>query len=602
MFSLWPFARPMACYALSFALLALAPARAQADPRHELDPRCPASATLDPVGYSRVKSAGDEIAYATAAMNASATAQDCAAACCQDWCCVSFVFSPASGPGLSGAWQEHDSARGVVGVALTQARSGGGLEATSADPQKARWAQASGSLSPDGVHFWMVFDKNPSNNRTGVVGGSGALLTFERLPWDPPQFTLTFSKVSNGSSTCTLQSDYGVVVSAPAGGQGSRSGVRALLPVARPAYPNSSAIKGVAFSPNATTWVEGDCHPTTWDNDGSQYSGTGDNRVSDPSLRHDNSPNAFLRLEGNPSAAGNLTFTLQGSSRPITGPVADGACPDRVFGVANTKPSSVLSLGGVLYWAVSCFNYGDNPLFNRQRWGPTWIVTSLDKGATWNLSATAPAFFSGRLGAPHFIQFGQGQRLSADGYVYAYFPGTLDDAAYLSCNDGLWLGRVANHSILVRSAWEFFSSSNASAPAWTADASAASPVFQWHNMTAMHDAQYDPYRKRYVLPLWNWVSMDGRPRPDHSSPRLGHQRSVLTLLEAASPWGPFQIFHFDDAWEGPDGSGGGYCPVLPPAWVGASDMYMTWTQCCDWQSVLPPNHYSFMTQQIHFLE
>ena len=584
-----------------FALLAsLNFSSAQADPRHEFDPRCPTSSTLDPVGHTRVKSAGDEIAYATLPLNASSTVQDCAVACCRDWCCVSYVFSPSSGSGLTGAWQEHDSIRGVVGVALTQASSGD-LEATSADPQKALWAHAHGSLSPDGVHFWMVFDKNLNNNRTGVVGENGALMTFESLPWDPPQYSLTFSKLSNGSSTCTLQSDYGVVVSTPAG-QELRSGVRALLPVERPAYPNSSTIKGVAFSPNATTWVEGDCHPTTWDQDGSQYAGTGDNRVSDPSARSDNSPNAFLRVEGHPSAMGNLTFTLQGSNHPISGPVADGACPDRVFGVANTKPSSVLSLGGVLYWAVSCFNYGDNPLFNRQRWGSTWIVTSLDKGMTWNLTATAPAFFSGRLGAPHFIQFGQGHQLNTDGYVYAYFPGTLDDAAYLSCNDGLWLGRVANHSILVKSAWEFHNSSSASTPSWTHDSSAALPVFQWHNMTAMHDAQYDPYRQRYILPLWNWVSMDGRPRPDHSVPRLGHQRSVLTLLEAANPWGPFQVFHFDDAWEGPDGSGGGYCPVIPPAWVGASGMYMTWTQCCDWQSVLPPNHYSFMTQQITFLE
>jgi hypothetical protein len=300
---------------------------------------------------------------------------------------------------------------------------------------------------------------------------------------------------------------------------------------------------------------------------------------------------------------GNLTFTLQGSYHPISGPIADEACPDRVFGVANTKPSSVLSLGSTLYWAVSCFNYGDSPLFNRQRWGPTWIVTSQDHGLTWDLNATAPGFFSGRLGAPHFIQFGQGYGLNTDGYVYAYFPGTLDGAAFLSCNDGLVLGRVASHAILVRSAWEFYSSpSPSSPPSWTPNASAAVPVIEWHNMTAMHDAQYDPFRHRFILPLWNWVSMDGRPRPDHSLPRLGHQRSVLTLLEAANPWGPFHVFHFDDTWEGPDGSGGGYCPVLPPAWVGPSDMYMTWTQCCSSQSVLPPNHYSFMTQQVHFLE
>ena len=112
------------------------------DPRHEFDPRCPTSVTFDPVGHSRAKSAGSEIAYAT--VNSSSV-EDCATACCRDWCCVSFVFSPPSG--LSGAWQEHDSLRGVVGVALSQL-SGGGLKAASADPRKALWTQAHGTLSP----------------------------------------------------------------------------------------------------------------------------------------------------------------------------------------------------------------------------------------------------------------------------------------------------------------------------------------------------------------------------------------------------------------------------------------------------------------------
>ena len=30
--------------------------------------------------------------------------------------------------------------------------------------------------------------------------------------------------------------------------------------------------------------------------------------------------------------------------------------------------SAVLAIDGVLYWAVSCFNYGDDPAFNRQRY------------------------------------------------------------------------------------------------------------------------------------------------------------------------------------------------------------------------------------------
>ena len=52
------------------------------------------------------------------------------------------------------------------------------------------------------------------------------------------------------------------------------------------------------------------------------------------------------------------------------------------------KSSGVLSVDGVLYWAVACFNYGDDPVFNRQRYGPAWIITSQDNGVTWNLTAS----------------------------------------------------------------------------------------------------------------------------------------------------------------------------------------------------------------------
>ena len=58
---------------------------------------------------------------------------------------------------------------------------------------------------------------------------------------------------------------------------------------------------------------------------------------------------------------------------------------------------------GVLYWAVSCFNYGDDPVFNRQRYGPAWIVTSHDNGQTFNLTATPTDMFKGRLAAPRFV-------------------------------------------------------------------------------------------------------------------------------------------------------------------------------------------------------
>lgn len=50
---------------------------------------------------------------------------------------------------------------------------------------------------------------------------------------------------------------------------------------------------------------------------------------------------------------------------------------------------------------------GDDAVFNRQRYGPAWIITSTDGGITFNLNATPTDMFPGRLAAPRFVQYGQ---------------------------------------------------------------------------------------------------------------------------------------------------------------------------------------------------
>ena len=113
-------------------------------------------------------------------------------------------------------------------------------------------------------------------------------------------------------------------------------------------------------------------------------------------------------------------ITEQGPAVPVKSAAAIKACPEWHDGIPNLKSSAVLSVGGVLYWAVSCFNYGDDATFNRQRYGPAWIITSADGGVTWNQSATPTDFFTGRLAAPRFVQFGRDYEGARDGYVYVY--------------------------------------------------------------------------------------------------------------------------------------------------------------------------------------
>ena len=73
----------------------------------------------------------------------------------------------------------------------------------------------------------------------------------------------------------------------------------------------------------------------------------------------------------------------------------------------------------------------------------------------------------------------------------------------------------------------------------------------------------------------------------------------LSLLEGATPWGPFSVFYRDDDWSGADGSKGGYTPVIPPAWVGEKEFWLVFTQCCG--NPRPPlNNYNFIAQRVSF--
>eukprot|EP01048_Picozoa_sp_COSAG05_P014278 COSAG05_NODE_1602_length_4434_cov_2.280277_3_plen_206_part_00 len=181
------------------------------------------------------------------------------------------------------------------------------------------------------------------------------------------------------------------------------------------------------MEPKIEIGINGDEFPITWDIDGNQYTGAGDNSQRYlPPPNSSSSPLSFFKLSVGRSRWGVLTRRREGTNPhpsarmlpskgrsvsvsayitfcgrpvpllvyervcvlrfqpvPVNGPDAKAACPSWNRGIPNLKSSGVLSLDGTLYWAVSCFNYGDDAVFNRQRYGPAWIITSTDKGQSW---------------------------------------------------------------------------------------------------------------------------------------------------------------------------------------------------------------------------
>jgi len=323
------------------------------------------------------------------------------------------------------------------------------------------------------------------------------------------------------------------------------------LPV--PSYLKSSLIARVTLGKYRYHKGDGDMWPLTWAADDNLYGAAGDNMGS---------PMNFWKIVGTPTP-GHLFYVMLIDNLPIDPAIyCQRPNVDLKMGV---KPASLLSVDGILYFAVELINYGDNPSFNRQHNISSWIITSEDFGKTWNRGATPLDFFTGRLASPHFLQFGKDYAGARDNFVYAYFPAADDGNSYWENGDYLLLGRVPKGEILQRDAWEFYIGLDRNGePIWSKDDSLAIPVFRYPRMTGENHVSYNPGIKRYIMGNYGFIDEEGNPRPYHQCKwPTSVYPSQLTLFEAPEPWGPWSLFYRDDNW----GTYGDYQPNFPTKWM-----------------------------------
>lgn len=298
-------------------------------------------------------------------LNASATLADCAAACCGDWSCVAYALdAPAARGPLTGTWLNHDSLRGAS--LLTLVETGDALAATSLDPARAFWKAAAGRVAADGRTLFLVFDGNPENNRTGNVSADGGTIALSRVSFDPPNFTQVFTLVNKSTAgpTCIFMDERAPLAPRPAG-SAMVTGSRAALPPPNPPPYPPSAFVTATVDPVALMGVNGDEFPVAWASDGFSYSGAGDNTQPSPSMPlHYSSPASFFKVKvASPTdpAFPDAAFSLQGGAFPLSDTAfAKALCPSWGRGLANIKSSGVIEWGGNMFWAVSCFNYGES--------------------------------------------------------------------------------------------------------------------------------------------------------------------------------------------------------------------------------------------------
>ena len=303
---------------------------------------------------------------------------------------------------------------------------------------------------------------------------------------------------------------------------------------------------------------DGDLWPGAWSDDDYLYTANGDGR----GFGSVSSDIAVGRLKGTPSTG----ITTQG--------LAYGDAIAKVWSGSqyNRKPTGMVSVGGVLYMAVQDLRCTDNGLFDDAP--AASIYKSTDKGRTWT-GTSEPMFKDYVFTTIMFLDYGQDNGNSPDGYVYAYgldynwrdsFTGKVTDPT------NLYLARVPGNSVQDRSKWEFFSGTSSS-PSWSRDIGARKPVlsdsrrvyeYVTEGMTGIRDMTvlsqgsivYNKPLNRYIYTSWTEYTYE--------------------FYESPTPYGPFKLFAQKDfgCYPWSDAKYGGYGCVVPSKFISGDGLEM----------------------------
>jgi hypothetical protein len=260
---------------------------------------------------------------------------------------------------------------------------------------------------------------------------------------------------------------------------------------------------------------DGDLWPSCWADDDNLYTASGDGSAFFKSnISHDMSVSRI---------SGALTQLSGTSLAKSVGTNWSGPGFDR-------KPTGMLCINSTLYLA---FQNLDATSFNSAP--AASIAKSIDYGNTWAWDATAP-MFGGAGKAPlfttiFFLDYGKNSNEAIDQYVYAYGM----DNNWRS-QQALYLARVPASSVQSRSAWQFFTGTDASGtPIWISDITQKRAVLTDTRLLypimfgtdcpaqdaviAQGGVVYDKPLQRYLFTSWSC--------------------STHEIYEAPQPWGPW---------------------------------------------------------------
>lgn len=294
-------------------------------------------------------------------------------------------------------------------------------------------------------------------------------------------------------------------------------------------FPRSKELTGIRFTGVHSDYHFADTWYPSWAADGNLYSPWTDGPVHED--RSDSSG------YGGPSAAlGGMLEPLPGKARtgqavligkdPLNLAVKSlGTVAADPFPYGGRYPCGSLVYAGVWYYGTYCLAPYGVTRFGATNYNWPWLGPfvgfriSRDLGQTWTETPHTPAkpLFGEtglwghpvKIGAPHFVDFGQELEHSPDGKAYLVAQGAeLSDPKPRFANlswitaDQVYLLRVTPSPETMNNpeAYEFYAGRDSEGqPRWTKDFRSIQPLLEWNNNMGCVTATFIAPLKKYIL-------------------------------------------------------------------------------------------------------
>lgn len=309
----------------------------------------------------------------------------------------------------------------------------------------------------------------------------------------------------------------------------------------------SHDIEDIGFTGRFATYTNADTWYPSWASDGHLYSPWTDGKIGDEGCRSfhgDEAHTGQARIEGeNPLKLKVISLgTTHGTALPYQG----------------RYPCGSLVYNGIWYHGSYC-------LLNDPSLGMNWPILapfvgfriSKDMGKTWDHMGMSPEnnIFGEqtdlgatpvKIGAPHFVDFGQNMEHSPDGYAYLVChsamkedkkprPGNL---SWIS-GDVIYLIRVkpSPETINVASAYRFFSGRDEEGnDIWSEKMADLQPIFEWNNNAGCVTMTYNAPLKKYLMCITDgWPTMQSMDTYILESDHITGPWKMVTYLKDFGP-------------------------------------------------------------------